>query len=259
VFKHITILSLLVSLANQCSAQSFEFGGMVGGSNYHGDLAYNIVLKETRFSGGAFARINFNEYWTMRPTISYLQIGGADSNFAENKLRNLSFRNNMWEVSNVIELNFKPFSNKATANNTTFYAMAGIAALLHKPEAKLNDKWVELRPVRTENINYKSLLLTVPMGAGVKHAVNPNFIVGLEVGWRKTFTDHLDDVSTTYQNLSAGDATYRQLSDRSWEVSENGQPLASQGDMRGDPNLKDWYFQTALTLSYRFTPIQCPF
>ncbi len=94
------------------------------------------------------------------------------------------------------------------------------------------------------------------MGAGVKHAVNDNIIVGFEAGWRKTFTDHLDDVSTVYPSLPPNSRT---LSDRSWEVSEDGLSKASQGDMRGDPNLKDWYFQTAFTISYRFTPIKCPF
>jgi len=31
------------------SAQSWEIGGAIGASNYHGDLAYNIPPKETHF------------------------------------------------------------------------------------------------------------------------------------------------------------------------------------------------------------------
>ena len=36
------------------------------------------------------------------------------------------------------------------------------------------------------------------MGGGFKIAVNPSFNIILEYGVRKTFTDYLDDVSTTY-------------------------------------------------------------
>ena len=176
-------LSLIFTLT-VCSlasrAQSFEIGGMLGGSNYHGDLAYHIVPNETKASGGIFGRINFSEFWTMRPTISYLQISGADNNFSEYKLRNLSFRNNIYEISNVMELNFRPFSNQRMHDRTTVYALVGIAAFYHKPEAFFNKQWVELKPLHTEAKGYKSFQLAIPMGAGVKHAVNDNIIVGFE-------------------------------------------------------------------------------
>ncbi|MDA8930133.1 DUF6089 family protein [Bacteroidia bacterium] len=254
------ILYIVICLVAQSAmAQSWEVGAMAGGSNYHGDLAYNIVPKETNVSGGAFFKYNFNEYWTVRPTLSYMKISGADSNFNEYRLRNLSFRNNIYEVSNVMEFNFQPFSNQAIHGRTTAYALLGLGLFLHKPEAKLNDEWVSLQPLRTENQKYKLMQISVPMGIGVKHAINPNFIVGFEAGWRKTFTDYLDDVSSTYADPTDGGATYRALVDRSYEVSETGQPLASQGDVRGDANLDDWFFQTAFSISYRFTPIKCPF
>lgn len=240
-------------------SQSWEVGGMLGGSNYHGDLAYNIVPKETNFSGGAFFKYNFNEYWTIRPTISYMKISGADSNFSEYRLRNLSFRNNILEVANIFEFNFQPFSNSSIHKTTSAYALLGIAAFLHKPEARLGDEWVELEPLGTESARYRLLQISVPFGMGVKHALTKNIIVGFEAGWRKTFTDHLDDVSTTYSDPTDGGQAYRALADRSYEVSETGDRLANPGDVRGDPNLKDWYFQTAFSISYRFTPILCPF
>lgn len=256
LYKISFILTLLICSITGTQAQSYEIGGMLGGSNYHGDLAYNIVPKETHLSGGLFARINFNEYWSMRPTISYLKISGADSNFNEYKLRNLSFRNSIYEISNIMELNFHPFSEKGIHARTTVYALAGIAGFYHKPEAFFNNEWVELKPLRNEDKRYKTFQIAVPMGAGIKHALNKNVIVGFEAGWRRTFTDHLDDVSTVYPAMSPNSRT---LTDRSWEVTEDGLPRASQGDMRGDPALKDWYFQTAFSISYRFTPVRCPF
>lgn len=257
--KNIVLNIILCCFAQLSFAQSWEIGAMLGGSNYHGDVAYNIVPQETHLSGGAFFKYNLNETWAVRPTVSYLKISGADSNFSEYKLRNLSFRNNIYEFSSVMEFNFKPFSNKTIHDKTTAYALLGLAVFVHKPEAMLNDEWIELRPLLTENQRYKLLQISVPMGVGVKHALSSNILVGFEAGWRKTFTDYLDDVSMTYADPRAGGADYQALVDRSGEVTENGARLASEGDMRGDPNLKDWYFQTAFSISYRFTPIKCAF
>ncbi len=265
--KRITFNILLLVSVLTSYAQSWELGLMAGGSNYHGDLAYNIVPRETNFSGGGFFKYNFNEFWSLRPTLSYMQISGSDQNFEEYHLRNLSFRNNIYEVGTIFEFNFKPFSASTIHESTSFYAMMGLAGFLHKPEAELNGVWYDLHAQNTEQLSaddrYKLFQISVPFGVGIKHAVTKNLVVGFEAGWRRTFTDYLDDVSTVYPDLRDPDnpisLTGRQLTDRSWEVSESGGILSQQGDMRGDPNLKDWYFQTAFTISYRFTPIQCPY
>ena len=259
MIKSISILTIILFSGLSTYAQSYEIGAMLGGSNYHGDIAYNIVPAETNLSGGIFYKYNFNEYWSMRPTLSYIEISGADSNFTDYKLRNLSFRNKMAEVSNIVEFNFQPFSNKAIHNRTTFYALAGISLAISKPEAQLDGEWFDLRKYGTEGQKYSQLQLAIPFGGGIKLAISPNFILGVEVGWRKTFTDYLDDVSNTYPDLTQSGSVLQRLSDRSREVSDSGDPLSNAGDMRGDPGLNDWYFQTAFTIAYRFTPIQCAF
>jgi hypothetical protein len=103
------------------------------------------------------------------------------------------------------------------------------------------------------------LQLAIPFGGGVKYNINKNLVVGFEIAWRKTFTDYLDDVSTTYPDLdnlrdSRGDLAAN-LSDRSWEVE--GTQLSTAGDERGDPAMKDFYIITGFTLAYRLTPIAC--
>jgi len=258
VFRYISLYLIVSILGYTAEAQSWEFGGMLGGSNYHGDLAYNPILKETNFSGGAFVKYNINETWSIRPTLSYMKISGADSNFKEYKLRNLSFRNNIYELSSIMEYNFQPFSNRSIHERSTFYLLGGIAVFLHKPQAKMEGTWYDLPQRKTEKQRYELIQVSLPMGAGIKHAVTPNFIVGIEAGWRMTFTDYLDDVSTVYPDLEPGQVPDR-FSDRSWEVTESSRSLSNPGDTRGNPNLNDWYFQTVISISYRFTPIKCPF
>ena len=196
MFRYITAYLIVSFLGYTAAAQSWEFGGMLGGSNYHGDLAYNIVPKETNLSGGVFFKYNINETWSIRPTLSYMKISGADDNFKENTLRNLSFRNNIYELSTIMEYNFRPFSNKSIHQRSTFYLLGGIAVFLHKPQAKLDNKWHDLPPLMTENQRYSPVQMSLPMCSDIKHAVTPNFIIGIEAGWRMTFTDYIDDVIT---------------------------------------------------------------
>ena len=47
---------------------------------------------------------------------------------------------------------------------------------------------------------YRLTEVAIPMGLGVKYRLTERFILGLDAGLRKTFTDYLDDVSGTYVN-----------------------------------------------------------
>ena len=80
--------------------------------------------------------------------------------------------------------------------------------------------WVYLQPLHTEGEgfvanrpNYELTQLNIPMGFGLKYYISENVNLGLEFLYRKTFTDYIDDVSTTFvdpavlaANLPAGTA-----------------------------------------------------
>ena len=87
------------------------------------------------------------------------------------------------------------------------------------------------------------------MGAGLKYALNDAWNIGVEFGVRMTFTDYLDDISTTYvgdaELLEARGELVAALANRSGEIRNAGDP-------RGNPDNKDWYFIGGLTVSYNF-------
>ena len=66
---------------------------------------------------------------------------------------------------------------------------------------------------------------------------------------RKTFTDHLDDVSDRYVDedllLANNGEVAVALANRS------GQPIPA-GRLRGNPDNKDWYIFTGFSVSYNF-------
>jgi hypothetical protein len=104
---------------------------------------------------------------------------------------------------------------------------------------------------------YSRFQFAIPFGAGIKYRLDRQWDFGFEIGWRKTFTDYLDDVSGTYadkNDLNAVDPTglSAYFSDRSaesgyTELSGYGNLGDQRGDMRGD---KDWYIVTNINLTY---------
>ena len=63
---------------------------------------------------------------------------------------------------------------------------------------------------------YSLTQLSIPFGGGVKIGVSDDFNIIIEYGLRKTFTDYIDDVSTTYAGIpSEFDNITIELSDRS--------------------------------------------
>jgi hypothetical protein len=83
-------------------------------------------------------------------------------------------------------------------------------------------------------------------------AFSHNKRIALELGIRKTNTDFLDDVLTTYvdANLLVQNkgSTSQRLAFRGDELN-NSLSYPRDGAIRGNPNNKDWYLFTGL--SYR--------
>ena len=91
------------------------------------------------------------------------------------------------------------------------------------------------------------------MGGGFKIAVNPSFNIILEYGARKTFTDYLDDVSTTYPGGDLSDMTIpaNEMSDPN--ILDQNKVNHIKGEERGNPDKKDWYAFAGITLSFRLS------
>ena len=86
---------------------------------------------------------------------------------------------------------------------------------------------------------YSLTQLSIPFGGGVKIGVSDDFNIIIEYGLRKTFTDYIDDVSTTYAGIpSEFDNITIELSDRSLDKMITG---PKDGIARGDETNKDWY------------------
>jgi len=141
----------------------------------------------------------------------------------------------------------------------------GIAIFKFNPQAYFDGQLVELQPLGTEGQGipefnrskpYKLLQLSLATGIGFDFSVGKTLNFGIEIVPRKTFTDHLDDVSGSYINfdeqLDAQGSLTAYLANRTGELN-NGIPTNFKtGNQRGDPTDDDWYLLTSLYMSYRF-------
>ena len=244
------------------AAQDFDFMRqsevIVGGGtmNYIGDLNNQSVVSPLHAAGAIGVRTRFDNRWSVRVEAAYGRIS-CEKDYI--KLRNLSFRSDIFELCAMAEFNFRPFGPGATEAAWTPYIFGGIGVFHHNHMAlctgDLGDQsWVALQPLCTEGQGtslypdrrpYALIQLSMPFGVGVKWRISKTFSLTAEYGFRKTWTDYLDDVSTTYveaslleKEVNDGSLAVR-MADRSGEV-EAGYANAA-GIKRGDDSLKDWY------------------
>ncbi|MES2559160.1 MAG: DUF6089 family protein [Bacteroidota bacterium] len=244
IFLHITLLS----------AQRIEVGVALGAANYVGDLARTMVMTETKPAFGIFGRYALSSSFAFKGEITFTQLSGSDQNYGFNTVRNLNFRSDITEYSGVLEFNFNKYGLSVLDKKFTSYVFIGVAMFEFKPEALYQDAWYDLRPLRTEGKTYGSTSYAIPFGMGIKCHLARNFSLEANFGFRKTFTDYLDDVSGTYidnyeQNQRMG-AVAAALTDRSAELF-NGVPQYPAGSKRGNPDFNDWYMVGSVSLSYR--------
>lgn len=230
---------------------------MAGVSNYQGDLGpsnLRVSLGKTHASVGGFLRYNFNDYLTGRVNLAYATLSGDDARY--DRGRNLSFRSSILEFAAIGEFNIMGYQPYALQRPFSPYIFVGIGFTHFNPRTKLDGEWIELQPLGTEGQGiegypspYSLFTLAIPVGGGLKYAINDKWNIGIEMGVRKVFTDYLDDVSTSYVDPDLLLANNGELSAI---LSNRSGVEVNPGDARGNPDSDDWYVITAITVSYNF-------
>lgn len=274
-FTLLLLFSLLL-ISPLVKAQTFysayEWGYVVGGSQYFGDLNDNYGFKYVRPALGIFGRYHLSPYISVRGTVSYTKLGYDDkfSSNAFNQKRNLSFRTDVVEVAAQAEFNFFRFATGEDNSRFTPYLTGGIGAFYYNPYTELNGTKYYLRPLGTEGQNagydnrkYSSISMVFPIGVGFKYWMRPGVNVGFEIADHLTTTDYLDDVSTTYvgadkfPNDPQNPNPAYILQDRSTQITPND-PLGRAGKQRGNSSSFDQYMYFVFNLSIQLKTYKCP-
>lgn len=240
-------------------AQHIEAGIGIGVAGYQGELAAESAdgyAQLMRHAAGFFGRYYINDQISLRAGVQFFRLSGDDA--ISNRARNLSFRSDNTEIGINIEINIPGFQPYALLKPFSPYLFAGIANVNFNPKAFYNDDWIALQPLGTEGQHtgifpdkepYKTSTLAIPVGAGLKYALNDKWNLGIQAGLRFTRTDYLDDVSTTY--VSDSELTSETNPLVSILANRSGEPVIT-GQERGNPDDFDRYFIAEVTVSYNF-------
>ena len=247
----LTILFILPFLV--CAQQSnfrskSELGFMIGGSYYIGDLNQYKHFYNTQLAGGLVYRYNVHSRLSIRGNFNYGKVKASDADSKLNIMqnRNLNFESKIFELAGGVEFNYFPFRIGNDRYKGTAYVLAEIGLFHMNPTTDFNGDVTELQPLGTEGQgsslsnkkNYNLTQISIPLGVGCKFSLGKKAALTLEYGYRKTFTDYLDDVgSDSYVDpvlLAAENGPISaSLSNRSLDGARFGK--------RGTSNNSDWY------------------
>lgn len=258
---------------------NWELGFSAGASSYLGDIGgrgktgvavgpTDIIFRSTRYSGGVHARVNAAYRFSFQFHLNYTLISGADSLVVLSGRfnRNLHFRNSIIDIGSRLEYHpivINDFGSSRTFNHKlNMYVFAGLSIFRHNPQTKYKGSWIDLRPLNTEGKQnqYSSISTAIPIGGGIMISYKSSkerYIrnrIGIEFNYRVTFTDYLDDVSSSY--LDANEITNPVTKDlfyRGWEtrneIDPNTRSYPKPGQIRGNPSNNDGYFTFLVTYS----------
>jgi hypothetical protein len=261
MLKSVSILTLLLAGVIECAySQSFYavrrdrsliFTAGTGTSTYFGELQNPGDILDARPNFNAGLQYFINSRLSARAEMNWFRLGGDDAqaNGGGRDVRNLSFVSNNYEASLVAAVSLFPTEGRYYQRPfINFYGFAGLGLLYFNPKAELNDEMHALQPLMTEGVKYSRTQLVIPYGLGARLKMGPFFNLVVEGGYRMTFTDYLDDVSTVHPDKSTWTDPVRiALSDRSQEV---GYPARAAGSIRGNPDKNDGYFLLNLKIEY---------
>jgi OOP family OmpA-OmpF porin len=229
----IHMVLLVWCCAGSLTAQSGKWeAGLTGGTSFYGgDLAENnlTVLRETNAAVGLLVRYRPHTLLSTRATFTLGSLSGNDRNYTNNdyrQARGFTFTTTFQEYSLALEWDI--LGRRRARQQKDFgvwpYLFVGGAYTTYSQKTDfsktiLNQELGKLIVDDTE-ATMPDALVTVPFGIGTQIDINPQFHIGLELGYRPGVTDFLDGVSFS-----------------------------------GNPDDNDWYGIFLTQFVYRFTPL----
>ncbi len=260
-----------------------DLGGNVGkGTRFVKDLNFEL----TKLMKGAFITVYPNHWLGFRLSANYTYLESTDDIIKTKgvdelwcKQRNLDFRSNVWELQLGAEIYplmlFRRYDDYEPRLRPYGYIGGGLFKF--NPQGSITDAngrktWHDLHPLRTEGQGmaeypekkpYSLTQFNVPLGFGVKYFISDRVNIGTEFLYRKSFTDYIDDVSTSYidpkyfdKYLSAADAAVaRKVHDKTVGTVLPGITRYEPGTMRGNSKNDDSYFTLVFKFGIRLGPI----
>lgn len=264
-----------------------NFLGDLGGRNQQGtDFIMDFEYKATRYAASLGYRYQIGKDWYLKGNLLYALVSGNDNLTQEpaRARRKLKFKSHVVELSAQLEyMLIKQKSGhlyrlRGVRGKRWFrfevYLLGGIGGIWYDPQSERNGKWFRLNPMNTEGQglpggpkDYSGFTAVVPYGIGIRRNLSGgarsrhfgSWSLSLELTMRKTFSDYIDDVSTTYyqdenggtnQIEAANGENAAYFADPSGNTSIYG-GLFGEPQQRGDVTDKDAYMLGIISINYK--------
>ena len=242
-------------------AQPLHINLLGGFSNYQGDLQdKQFTMSQSNAAFGIGAEYDLSGHFSLRGGLLLGKVSSDDKKNTQADLvaRNLSFKSNITEGNLLLVYNFLDIQRY----RLTPYAFGGVAIYHFDPYTydTLGHTFY-LKNLSTEGQGlaaypdrkaYNLTQFAIPFGGGIKFRLTQNLVVGYEIGFRKLFTDYLDDLSTSYVDqatlLAEKGPKAVELAFRGGEL-KTGATYPADGTIRGGQKFKDWYYFSGISLS----------
>jgi len=272
--------------------QKTVYGG-IGASNFLGELGglnkigthyspADLEFTQTRTAFTLGYRYKIAKVINLNANFNHLLLKGDDALTKEpfRNNRNLNFRSNVFELSGRVEfmiMNLKAgnrygirrtLSRRMKNQSWDFGAFVGIGGFYFNPVGRdASGNKHKLKKLHTEGqglpggpAQYSNFSACIPFGLCFNSYFNRTIAVGVELNFRKTFTDYIDDVSTVYYDKTALLDAYGPTSVQMSDPNKGTIPGATAPDaagnwaQRGNPKHKDAYMSLQITVGYIIKP-----
>ncbi|MFI1771880.1 DUF6089 family protein [Thalassobellus citreus] len=223
--RHLSVLIFSILSIQLSHSQINELGVFVGGSNFIGDVGATDYISPNSPSLGLLYKWNRSSRHSWRVSLIYSDLKTKDNQSDDPRRiqRDYSFDSNLLEISAGMEFTFVDFNLHSGKKIATPYLYTGISVAHH-------DNYYFLNGIQTSE-NNSSWAYGIPMALGFKSNFLGNFVLGIEVGARYTFSDEIDGSVPDTESL----LPYR----------------------FGNINNNDWYVFSGFTLTYTFGENPC--
>ena len=228
LIRHLVLIIGLFIVPNFGIAQTYEFGGFIGGTNYIGDVGDTQYINPNQLVLGGIFKWNRSRRHSFRASANFGKIIGNDLDSSDPRRidRGYSFENNIKEVSLGLEFTFWEYNPHSGQPIHTPYLYTGITYFLYDYLRVINNN----NQYQLEKVGKKTAF-AIPIVLGYKASLGSAVNLGFEIGARYTFTDNLD--GSDYKNRNGIRSTF------------------------GNLNSNDWYVFSGITLTFAFGRAPC--
>lgn len=219
-------LVILVFISATATAQVYEAGVFVGGSNAIADVGSNYYINPNSQAYGLVFKWNksLRYAWRISATQTELLMQDASSSLPARSDRGLNHSTQLRDITAGLEVNYKSFELHRHNSSWTPYIFTGVSYY------QFDEFYYQADLMRFEAIGLKHKI-GLPLLLGVKLKIAQSIVLALESGVRYSFDDNLDGSFPVYPEYE----TY----------------------VFGSTSTKDWYVFSGMTITYAFGKKPC--